>query len=48
MLWLVFVLGYAVVIAVFFAVKLNRNDVVQSAVPANGEIERIDFYWRPG
>ena len=48
MTWFVLILVYAAFIAVFFAVKLNRDRVVESVRPVENQIEAIDFYWRPG
>lgn len=48
MTWFVLLVIYAAFILVFFAVKLNRDRVVESVRPVEGAIEAIDFYWRPG
>jgi len=46
--FLIIALIYAAFIVAFFVVKLNRSTVVQSSRDVHGEVEAIDFYWRPG
>ncbi len=53
MSFFVFALIYVAAVVVFFAVKLNHGNVVETAQTSSDdrvaeEIEAIDFYWRPG
>lgn len=41
-------IGYLAALAAFFAIKLNRDEVVATEHGTGEHVEAIEFFWRPG